>query len=711
MSGVLSFAGGPYVLTVTVAGGTLQLNKASGASPPEIASQVIVVNSGSVLALNAADVLGYTNGEDALVINGGTVSNITTGSRITIQNPITMTGGMLTGSGSGDGYGVYSFNLVNGVIATSDSSGNPAIVSSQNISLQGGNLIFNVTRGVASPVSDLNIDSAIVEMRNNTYGINQTGNGIMTLLGSNTYSGGTTVSGGTLQLGNGGSTGNLGGGSVTNNAAIVFDRSDNGLEIANNISGSGSLTQTGPGTLTLTGSDTYSGGTAISRGALQVGNGGNLNVGGGLTLAASTAVTIASGGQINLSGGSLSIANQALLTVSSGAALAAAGPTYVNSGGTLLASGGVFTANGGVTVNGGNLLVNGAFSLGSGQTLTVQAGGLADFAQGPFFLDQGTAAHVASSGTLQNVSQVAVAFRGLGNGSLTVDGSNTVVAAGSLLVGGSSAAGLATFSGSSTSTFNYMRIATDFFPGTSGTLTIISGASVNLAGALDLADFGSATGSILVSGAGSRLTQTGSASAVVLGSGALGTANLTVANGATFSAAGPILVNSPAVLDISGGSVIVQASLTGNVIDNSTLDIAPVQSFTYAGNISGSGRLVKDGAASLILSGSNDYSGGTAINAGTLYVTNSDALPGDSSLTVGAGGAFVFDPSQGGAPFEAANGNLPHGVAMAAVPEPGTLALLVAAGPAAWWLWRRRRGPAGSDRHFVFCAAKYKVPV
>ena len=41
------------------------------------------------------------------------------------------------------------------------------------------------------------------------------------------------------------------------------------------VSGTGSLVQLGSGTLTLTGNNTYTGGTTISAGTLQLGNGGN----------------------------------------------------------------------------------------------------------------------------------------------------------------------------------------------------------------------------------------------------------------------------------------------------------------------------------------------------------------------------------------------------------------------------------------------------
>ncbi len=497
----------------------------------------------------------------------------------------------------------------------------------------------------------------------------------MTLTGSEGYTGGTTISAGTLQIGDGGSGASIGSTSgVTDNATLVFDHADL-VTFSPTISGSGSLVQTGAGNLTLTGSNTYSGSTTISGGSLQIGNGGSgeflaspsVNVSNGAALVFNHANALTYSGLIS-GGGSLSQTGAGVLTltgsntscgsatisggvlqVGNGAALVVAGPTLVNSTGTLLATYGTFTANGDVTVNGGNLLVNGAFSLGGGHTLTVQNNGLTDFAQGPFFLDQGTSAHVASGGTLQNVSQLAVGFSGLGNGAFTVDGSNTVVAAGALLVGGGGASGSATFSGSSTSSFNYMGIAADFFPGTSGTVSITSGASVTLAGALDLADAGGrATGSIVVSGAGSQLTQTSSASVVILGSGAFGAASLTVADGALFSALGPIIVNSPATLNISGGSVIVQGSLAGNVSDDSTLDFAPTQSFDYAGDISGNGGLIKDGPVSLTLSGSDTYTGGTTIDDGTLYVASSAALPSGTCLIVGAGGTFNFDPAEAG---------------------------------------------------------------
>ena len=103
--------------------------------------------------------------------------------------------------------------------------------------------------------------------------LNQIGTGTTVLTGNNSYSGTTAITAGTLQVGDGGTRGQLGTGAVINNGALVFDRSD-ALTVAGPISGSGTLTQRGAGMTVLTGSNSYTGETTISSGALQIGNGG-----------------------------------------------------------------------------------------------------------------------------------------------------------------------------------------------------------------------------------------------------------------------------------------------------------------------------------------------------------------------------------------------------------------------------------------------------
>ena len=99
------------------------------------------------------------------------------------------------------------------------------------------------------------------------------GTGTLTLSGANTYTGGTTISAGTLQLGDGGASGSILG-NVVNNATLAFDRSGS-VTFSGAISGTGSLVQLGGGTLILTADNTYTGGTIVNAGTLQLGDGTN----------------------------------------------------------------------------------------------------------------------------------------------------------------------------------------------------------------------------------------------------------------------------------------------------------------------------------------------------------------------------------------------------------------------------------------------------
>jgi outer membrane autotransporter protein len=102
--------------------------------------------------------------------------------------------------------------------------------------------------------------------------VNQIGAGTTILTADNTYTGPTTIAAGTLQLGNGGASGVVVG-DIIDNAVLVFDRSDT-VTIPGTISGAGTVSQIGGGTTILTADNSYTGGTTISAGTLQLGNGG-----------------------------------------------------------------------------------------------------------------------------------------------------------------------------------------------------------------------------------------------------------------------------------------------------------------------------------------------------------------------------------------------------------------------------------------------------
>jgi outer membrane autotransporter protein len=119
------------------------------------------------------------------------------------------------------------------------------------------------------------------------------------LTGNSTYSGGTSISAGTLQLGGGGTTGSIVG-DVTNNGALVFNRSDD-VTFPGTISGTGSVTQAGAGMTVLNTDNPYTGGTIVAAGTLAVGDashtaaalsgGGNTTVASGATLGGYGSVT------------------------------------------------------------------------------------------------------------------------------------------------------------------------------------------------------------------------------------------------------------------------------------------------------------------------------------------------------------------------------------------------------------------------------------
>ncbi|NBP40813.1 MAG: hypothetical protein EBV34_20785, partial [Betaproteobacteria bacterium] len=93
-----------------------------------------------------------------------------------------------------------------------------------------------------------------------TGSVTKLASGTVTLTGNHSYSGGTTIAAGVLEIGNGGTSGAIGSGAITNQGVLAFNRADN-LNVPGGISGNGELRQNGSGTLTLSGASTYTGAT------------------------------------------------------------------------------------------------------------------------------------------------------------------------------------------------------------------------------------------------------------------------------------------------------------------------------------------------------------------------------------------------------------------------------------------------------------------
>lgn len=141
--------------------------------------------------------------------------------------------------------------------------------------------------------------------------------------------------------------------------------------------------------------------------------------------------------------------------------------------------------------------------------------------------------------------------------------------------------------------------------------------------------------------------------------------------------------SSPTAVTVISGTHTVDAS----ILLQRNLLVSDSGSLTVSGNISDGGHamsLTLDGGGELILSGNNTYTGGTVVKTGTLILDSNTAIANGTSLTIGAGGTFLFDPSEAGSPIT-------NSASTVAVPEPSTFVLL-GAGVIGMlrWGWRKR---------------------
>jgi len=123
---------------------------------------------------------------------------------------------------------------------------------------------------------------------------------------------------------------------------------------------------------------------------------------------------------------------------------------------------------------------------------------------------------------------------------------------------------------------------------------------------------------------------------------------LRLAGGSAIADTGTVsLANTAGVtLDLNGTSETIGAltgggATGGNVtLGAGTLTTGNAAAQTYAGVISGSGGLTKQGTGTFTLSRANTYSGATTINAGTLALGANNVLSNATAVTIAAGATF-----------------------------------------------------------------------
>ena len=522
-----------------------------------------------------------------------------------------------------------------------------------------------------------------------------------TLSGANSYTGATRVDAGTLTV-----AGTLASPSLTVNAGSLVltasDRLANNAAVA--VASSATLTLAGDdsiGSLALTGTLNGAGTLTAASYALSSGvSTANANLGAGAlsSAGASQLAGRAAADSVSVTSGSLTLASAGRLTavpslaVASGASLVMGGNETASSlllrgilagTGTLTAANyhlddgstvvgtqlgaGALVSDGisslGGTANVGPLSVaTGVLTLGSAHRLTATpatsvAAGTSLVLGGDETLGTlaGSGAVALGGATLSTGLGGSSSFDGQiggsgglvkqGSGSFSLGGVNaytgaTLIAAGTLVLptadrlADSSAVTVspgATLRISATETVGSLTLAGTLAGG--GTLTAPTYALDNaiIDGQLGVGSL-VATGNSVLNGSAAVGSARVDAGTLTLGSAGRFTAkpDVTVASGATLALGGPETLGT-----LSGGGTLALGA--------ATLATGATGSSTFAGIVSGSGGLTKQGAASVFtLSGANTFSGATTVEAGTLALASANRLADASAVTVKTGASLIL---------------------------------------------------------------------
>ena len=385
---------------------------------------------------------------------------------------------------------------------------------------------------------------------------------------------------------------------VTTTTATLTISSGNFSGKIQNTAGQITLVKQGTGTLVLSGTNTYTGGATITAGTLALGAAGSIATSSGVNLSGTSTFDITAGSQTikDLAGlsGTVSLGSSTLTlgtansTTFAGTVTGSGGGLTKVGAGTLTLSG-TNTYSGGTTISSGTLQVSNDVNLGNASgSVTLNGGTLAMNATN--LITHRTINLAGAGGTITTVGNPQINLEGLITGS------------GTLILDHTTPGGIITIQGTVDNTFTG--------------LTTIQG------GLVTLASFGhvALSGDVLITASGRLYDET---SEQISSTG-------TVTNNGNFR----FSTSTNAQQTI--GTLLGNGQITGGLAGADTLIVG-------AGNFSGKISdgtapiaLVKQGAGTLILSGTSTYSGATSINAGTLLINGSTFSAGTVSVGTGS---------------------------------------------------------------------------
>ena len=444
--------------------------------------------------------------------------------------------------------------------------------------------------------------------------------------------------------------------------------------LAGTIIGTGSITKQGTGVVTITGANSFSGGTTINAGTLALSATGSLlptaavMVNGTATFDISNAIGGATIGDLTTISGTTVFLGSKTLTFGTALESVVAG-AITGTGGSITKQGiGIATLSGASTFTGGTTINAGTLAIGSGGSLyssgSVTVNGTAIFDISAFSSGLTIGDLTTQPGTNIALGSNVLTF-GTGN-STTIAG--TIVGAGSLIKQGTGTVTISqdnTFEGGVNLSQGQITIAAAEALGT-GTLTMGVGTTLSIgalidaenaitlsgAATIDVSSGGPGTLSGIISGPSGALTKSGGDTLILSGANTYGggtTINggiLELTQDGSLAATGTVTVNGSSRFDIStitGTSSTIGALITALPstvsLGGKTLIFGTGSSSntTLAGTIIGTGgSLQKVGTGTVTISNANTFTGGVALNAGGILITNNTAL-GSGALLMAAG--------------------------------------------------------------------------